>query len=77
LAGNTGPATEAVRLVINSMWDADLAALEKLAQHDYFQILWRVDDIYFDKQSARHVAGRVSLTSGQLIKSQRLLTNIE
>jgi hypothetical protein len=72
-AGNTGPATEAVRLVINSMSDADLAALEKLAQHDYFQILWRVDDIYFDKQSARHVAGRVSLVKddGMYVVNER------
>ncbi|MGH6838012.1 MAG: hypothetical protein ACREDT_04280 [Methylocella sp.] len=69
-SGNTGPATEAARLVIENLPIDDLHVLqERLEGAKYFQVLFHVDGIHVyedsDRKKKRHVPGKVSLAKGK------------
>lgn len=69
-AGNIGPATESVRLLIeNSRYisDNDIRNIADFAnQHVYFQALFRVEDIQFSPAAGRHIATVLRLEPGGL-----------
>ena len=69
-AGNTGPATEASRLLMNDesmISESDVQTIAELsATHQFFQILFEVGDISFSPEDNRHIPGYIQMIKGSL-----------
>jgi hypothetical protein len=66
-SGNTGPATEAARLIVHDVPEDKLKFLcTKLREARHFQTLWHVDNITFDRDKGRHVANHIELLEDEI-----------